>query len=873
MKRRNYLKTILLGAAVPCIAPSAFASQVFKSWPYSSGTSFSSDWQNWPDMKWAGPEYWGNRLQDWRVEDGTLVCGVTAKNRNLHLLPLQNPKGFKSFTTSVFIESRHINLDTNIDGCAGIRLGAKGPVSDYRSAAVFGKGLDVGLMPNGKLKIGTEVHDTGISALPKKFGLLIEALPKDNVNELTVTIIDALENVIFKSNPIGVSDETLEGNFALLADFDTKKNDTIANEESLAFSNWNIASETLLFNKTHFFGPICFAQYTLNKGKLKLTAQMAPIEAIEGHSVTLELKGESGKWMAVANDVVDKNGRSVTFEFKDYKEEGDVPYRIVTKIPLSDTTKEYFYEGTISHEPHDKNEIKTAVFSCNFHFGFPDADVVESMAKLDPDIVLFLGDQFYEGTGGFGATFEGDFDKLCLDYLRKWYMFGWSYRDIFRHKPCAIIPDDHDVYHGNIWGENGKKADNSNGFGASSQDSGGYKMPAKWVNMVQKTQTSHLPDAFDSTPVKQEIGVYYTHWNYAGISFAILEDRKFKSSPKNVLPKEAKVNNGWIMSDDFDIKKHKEINAELLGSRQEYFLEQWNLDWSNKAQMKVVLSQTNFATVATLPKGAKTGAVIPSLPIPKKGEYINGDVPTVDMDSNGWPAKKRDKAVEIIRKSFAFHIAGDQHLGSFIQYGLDDHADSGYAFAGPALNNIWPRRFWPNADSSKHSYENPAYTGNHIDGFGNKMTVNAVANPHQMNKEPELLHNRAVGFGMITFNKKERTIKTECWPRFLDSNSIENQYPGWPVTISQEDNYGRKGTEWLPTFSWPEGLNPVIQVFDNNNVLVYAIRPNNHIFRPKVFEKGSYKIIAEDQETGFKKVFQELRAKKSNRKKINLKLT
>jgi hypothetical protein len=51
------------------------------------------------------------------------------------------------------------------------------------------------------------------------------------------------------------------------------------------------------------------------------------------------------------------------------------------------------------------------------------------------------------------------------------------------------------------------------------------------MNMIQPTQVSHLPDPYDPTPVQQGITVYYTELNLGGISFAILEDRKFKSAP------------------------------------------------------------------------------------------------------------------------------------------------------------------------------------------------------------------------------------------------------------------------------------------------------------------------------------------------------
>ena len=692
------------------------------------------------------------------------------------------------------------------------------------------------------------VHKTKLNRLPKQFTLALTVKNNDADNKtLKVEVIDPnTDRIIYFLDKVDVSNEILKGNFALLSDVDSKNKSKY--KPAVGFSNWSIDSESLYSNPDNIFGPICFSQYTLHREKLKITTQFTPVEEIKEHEVLLQFK-KNNIWETQETRKIVHSGRAVNFSISNWKTNQDIPYRVRLKLPLADGgLYQYDYNGTIAAEPIEKESLKAAVFSCNFDYGFPDSDVNENVSKLDPDICLFLGDQFYEGTGGYGVQFDGEFDKLCLDYLRKWMMFGWSYREIFRHIPCAIIPDDHDVYHGNIWGEEGKLADNSKGYGASSQDSGGYKMTPEWVNMVQFTQTSHLPDPYDATPVKNDISVYYTHWNYAGISFAILEDRKFKSAPNNVLPAEAKVNNGWVMADDFDIKEYKNIDAELLGKRQEQFLEDWVEDWAYGAQMKTVLSQTNFATVATLPEGTKTGAVIPKLYIPEKGEYIKGDRPTVDMDSNGWPAAKRDKAVEILRKGFAFHIAGDQHLASFIQYGLDDFEDSGYAFAGPALNNIWPRRFWPAVDSTLHTYKNPSYTGNHEDGFGNKMTVKAVANPHNMHKEPEILHNRAVGYGLVTFNKKNRTIKTDCYKRFEDPFNADSQYPGWPITIKQEDNYGRLAKSYLPIIKVVGLTNPVVKVInEQTNEIVYAIRINQSTFKAKIFDNdASYTLKVGD---------------------------
>lgn len=836
MRRRDYIKTVLLGSVLPITSCYDFGNSFSNTKP----VTFKSEWHLWQDMKWIGPEYWGNRLQDWILKDGQAVCTIRDKNRNLQLLTVQNINGDATYKIQVTISILDDNLKRYKKGCFGFRIGAQGHYDDYRSSAVFGKGLDIGLNFTGDLVVGDQVYNTTLSELPKNFKIQVNVKKNTETDKLlTVNIFNSnTEAILHSEKNISISHLSLKGNFALLSHIDTKKNNN--HKPLIGFSNWSIDSKSLFSKEDNIYGPICFSQYTQHRGKLKITAQLSPIEDIKGHKVFLQFK-KKGTWVTQEEQSLSHSGRSINFVISNWKETTNTPYRISLQIPLRNgNLYRYNYEGTIALEPLHKTTLKAVVFSCNYDFGFPDADVNENVSKLNPDVCMFLGDQFYEGTGGFGAQFSGDFDKMCLDYLRKWMMFGWSYRELFRHIPCAIIPDDHDVYHGNIWGEEGKLADSSYGFGASSQDSGGYKMPPEWVNMVQFTQTSHLPDPYDATPVKNNIGVYYTHWNYGGISFAILEDRKFKSAPVHILPEEAQVKNGWIMANDFDIKKYRDLDAELLGKRQEDFLEDWCQDWSNGAQMKAVLSQTNFATVATLPEGAKTGAVIPSLYIPEKGEYIKGDRPTVDMDSNGWPPTKRDKAIKIIRKAFAFHIAGDQHLGSFIQYGVDEYGDSGYAFAGPALNNIWPRRFWPSVDSSKHTYKNPAYTGNHEDGFGNKMTVNAVANPHNMHKEPKILHNRAVGYGIVTFNKKKRTIKTDCFKRFIDPNENDAQYPGWPQTISQEDNYSRNAKGYLPNIKIIGINNPVVQIVNENiNEIIYTLRLKNGSFKAKVFNNSS----------------------------------
>ncbi|MGY8720267.1 MAG: hypothetical protein ACKVI3_21090, partial [Verrucomicrobiia bacterium] len=77
------------------------------------------------------------------------------------------------------------------------------------------------------------------------------------------------------------------------------------------------------------------------------------------------------------------------------------------------------------------------------------------------------------------------------------------------------------------------------------------------------------------------------------------------------------------------------------------FIDNWAQDWQD-ADMKVALSATIF-----------TG-----------GAHIHGDANGrlhADMDSNGWPQAGRNRALGSLRKAFAFHLAGDQHLATIFQ--------------------------------------------------------------------------------------------------------------------------------------------------------------------------------------------------------------
>jgi len=257
-----------------------------------------------------------------------------------------------------------------------------------------------------------------------------------------------------------------------------------------------------------------------------------------------------------------------------------------------------------------------------------------------------------------------------------------------------------------------------------------------------------------------------------------------------------------------------------------------------------VVSQTLFANVATLPSSERGDGVTPKLRVMRPGEYAANETPVMDHDSNGWPQTGRNEALRAMRKALAFHIAGDQHLGSTVQYGIDDWGDAGWAICVPAVANVWPRRWYPSEPGRNRRPGNPRYTGEFVDGFGNKMTVHAVSNPTAVGVKPAALHDRAPGYGIIVFDRQSRDITIANWPRWVDpAEPGAKPYEGWPIRINQLDS-GLTGARWeLDRIETPGVVEPVVQVVDQQSgEVVYTVRVRGSSFTPRVWKQGVYTV-------------------------------
>lgn len=827
----------------------------------AEASAFKSQWDKDLERVWLGAEFWANPLQDWQVREGRAECLAAKPNRNVHVLTreLADRKGDLHMSVKIGRVGGGA-LTGDGKGSAGFKIGILGTLRDYpelrdyRNNLAFSSGWDVGFTAAGGLFFGDvrQPQETITLGAVEAVQLKLSVEPKGAAYALKLSVHDVKDGrLLGELTKADLRPNQLIGNVAIGCNFGpegprggAKKKKAEGKETGNGlfwFSDWEISGSKVAADESLRFGPILFNHYTLSGGTMKMTAQMPPLGAEDSREVRFEVEdGEA--WKVIATAQIHAQARTATFKISEWDTSQDIAYRLGYTLKSRASSTPHHFTGTIRRDPANLDVFNVADISCNIHTAFPNAPYVASVAKLNPDMMAFVGDQFYESTAGYGVQ-RDPLEPAILDYLRKWYFHGWTWRELTKNRPSVSLPDDHDVYQGNLWGENGAPQ-------TKSQEAGGYQMHAEWVNVVHRTQTAHHPDAYDSKPCQQGIINYYGSMLYGGISFAILADRQFKSAPEGkVPPTDERADH--VINPDADPKLSDVEGLDLLGGKQLQFLSEWVRDWQG-AQMKAVISQTIFTGMATTHGSER-------------------QVLRMDYDQNGWPQKARNAALRVIRKAHAFHIAGDQHLPAVVHYGIDEPRDAGVAFAGPAVNVGYPR-WWEPTEKVNARKPGQGLTGDFIDHFGHPMTVLAVKNGAIEPRKPTMENttDKASGFGMVRFNKKARTITCECWP--FDAIGAA-QFETWPVITTERDQYGRKTVALLPKLIIQGAESPVIEVMHaDNGELVYALRATSAEFQPHVFAEGLYTVRISEPEAGAVKEVKQLRATAENAESVEVKL-
>jgi hypothetical protein len=777
--RRSALKFVAAGVVASGVTACAQTSTKKEHTITKNGSVPVQDkWNITNDRVWLGGEFWANPMEDWRVQNGEAECLSKGGNRSIHSLTHQLTDVKREFEISVSIKRLE---QTSKDGGAGIRLGARSDLNEYKSNCFVQGGFDCGVI-NNKLVLGDKKTQLTSEISNQSVTIHLYGTPQLDAMALRLIAKDTVSNKIIGELTHLVPSEKLLGNVALTSNFSiesvTNNPTPIANQGSrYSFSNWTIQGEAFTVSDEQKFGPILWAMYTLSNSRtnegyvMKLNAYTGPLGDKDNQTLDLQIK-RNNTWISLGNEALNTDGWVSTFRIPNWDEKQDTPYRIVYIEKHKDGSQTPdIWSGNIKANPAN-TKLRMAALTCQNDIGFPYQPVAENVAKLNPDLVFFSGDQLYESHGGYGYIRTPD-ERSILNYLRKFYQFGWAFRDVLRNAPTVCLPDDHDVLQGNLWGEGGAKMQNvSKDPGASIL--GGYIESPRVVNAVHRTSVGHHPDPYDPAPTNG-ISSYYGDLVYGGVSFAIIADRQWKSGPERI-----NVEVGVTGQDEDPLFINPAFNPpglELLGKRQEDFLEKWGQDWKG-CKLKAVLSQTVFAGIATHQ--------------PKPNRYLK-----YDFDSSGFPALARNKAIDIIRSSMALHICGDTHLGSMTQYGVNQQRDSNWAFCTPAISAGWPRWWLPDVAGIPHANRpdhNLAQTGEYLDTFGNKIYVYAVGNPEVGRSDNRYVHahEKGSGFGFITFDTEKLTYTMDSYRFMVDATDgkASNQFDGWPVTIHQKENRG-----------------------------------------------------------------------------------
>jgi alkaline phosphatase D len=597
------------------------------------------------DRVWVAPEFWANRLHDWQVSDGRIECIASTprlRHRTLTLLTHDIPAA-KPGLLEIQLKMGLINADRQTvspDAAAGVIIGVEAEV-DYRSRALIhgatgpGAGYFVGLTAEGrliaydlarylKLVATSAFNDRPSATIAEIFALDSQraqpsqaAAPAEALGELDdVTLKLALREFVDQQavfdvhltqgqrtlqTALRIPQDRIAGGIALGAHPGSAAGKATTGQ--FWFRDFQLSGDLVNGYPERALGPILSTMYTISDKTLKLTAQMFPISDTAPRQVGLQHKASDGTWVTIDTREIVVPGWTVPFRVDAWDDSQAAHLRVI--YPVENPTAEYHCWTTAN--PVNKEEVVFAGFTGNHMVGrgferdgydfatniwFPHQEVVDAVAFHQPDVLFFSGDQVYEG--GSPTFADANPENIKLDYLYKWYLWCWSYHELTRRIPTICIPDDHDVYQGNLWGQGGRKS-------PDRDHDGGYVHPADFVQMVERTQTSHLPDPYWTQPLEQGITPYYTDFTWGEIGIAVLEDRKFKSGCNRPdMPPSGSGRPDHFNDPDFDVAKLDLPGLKLLGDEQLAFLDCFVQDWRDQ-QMKIAVSQTIFANMGHEP--------------------------------------------------------------------------------------------------------------------------------------------------------------------------------------------------------------------------------------------------------------------------------
>ncbi len=772
LTRRSFMKGAAGTAGV--IAARSFFRMDTADTPeiIASASSAAEDW-------WLGPDLWANRFQDWALRGGRITCVAT------------DPKSLQVRTASVLtrcltgrngILSVRTGTETTGNGFSGFLIGTGEPGTDYRRAALVGSasGTAGGLLgvfgSDGRVRFRRhtdEIRQFAYPIIPATMSggrptartvtedvILSLEVAEQAPGRLSLTLkaVQAATGLLLSQAVlVDVVPECVTGGFALVSSGAPSPGATYW------FSDLSTSGAGVDLHPERSFGPVAGTLFSVSGSTLKMTAQLMPMLLQPTDTVTLEIYDETSLAWVQRSVASVGGGFTALLRVDDWDAMRGWDYRVSFSrggafdghVPAEPTgnllvaslcctkASHRLVDGVTSGDPRLAGEELLGLYTSQ-NVWFPYEQLAGNIARQQPDMLVALGDQFYETA----PTVKDAGAAPELDFLYKYIQWLWAFRDLTRRIPCIVAVDDHDVYQGNLWGEGGVAL-----AAGAPYDSGGYVNSPEWVNIVQRVQCAHNPDPVDATPIAQDITVYFTGFSYGGVRFVLLEDRKFKTGGDgrdpygNVLPPAQLV---------------------LLGDRQEALLNSYTDDGSQGPT--VILTQTLSGCLQTKADGSRA-------------KYT---------DSNGWPPLGRKRALQLVKNARGVILSGDTHVASLVRHGINAPLDGPLEFTAPAGSASYQRWFEP-ASPLPNGTGQP-YTGDYVDGFGNHMRVLAVNNMHFTQKEVVTAYGNSQyghrefkeeGYGLLRIDRTQRTHTFEAWRWNVDpGSSLAAPMSGWPYTVS-----------------------------------------------------------------------------------------
>ena len=335
---------ILMGISIVLISCSTAREKV----------SFKSNWESTNDRIWAGPDYWANPLQDWRIRDGKLECIHQGTGRNVQLLTYQvGPESTFSMEVTVSPPAE------GFKGWAGFRIASRGNLDEYRHNTINSlTGHDAILRSTGMLVLR---EDSVKIAWADKVALVLECWPDEGIHQARFTAKDTKGRVLGQVQSAYES-SGISGNLALICHSDRNVPESYG-EPVVSFEQFKLKGEGLRGGESQRWGPVLWSQYTVDRGILKLSAQFPPIGKKDSRKAYLEIHRGTA-WEQIAEAAIDDMARVALFRIENWDESVEVPYRVAYHLD----GKDHYDSGLIRRNPLEKEELSVAAFTGNQDF-------------------------------------------------------------------------------------------------------------------------------------------------------------------------------------------------------------------------------------------------------------------------------------------------------------------------------------------------------------------------------------------------------------------------------------------------------------------------------------------------------------------------